>query len=115
MGLLGEIEGWPHLILVEPLGYFSMLRLVRDAGVVLTDSGGLQKEAFWLGTPCITLRDNTEWRETMELGMNVLTSADPEQINGAVEGFKGHMKTVVDNPYDFGGASEKMIEALKRY
>jgi hypothetical protein len=40
---------------------------------------------------------------------------DPEQINGAVEGFKGHMKTVVDNPYDFGGASEKMIEALKRY
>lgn len=71
-----------------------------------------KRAAFWLGTPCVTLRDNTEWRETMELEMNVLTGADPERINGAVNGFKKHMKTVMENPYDFGGASEKIIEAL---
>ena len=100
------------MALVEPLGYFSMLRLVRGAEAVLTDSGGVQKEAFWLGTPCVTLRDNTEWRETVELGMNRLVGADSERIREAVDGFMGRRREVKVNPYDFGGASGKIVEAL---
>lgn len=115
MGLLGEIEGWRHLILVEPLGYYSMLRLVKDANVVLTDSGGIQKEAFWLGTPCITLRDNTEWIETLELGMNKLVGADPDKILKAFKEFKDQKSRASMNPYNFGGASSKIFDALKKY
>jgi len=112
VGLLGEVTMWPYMALIEPLSYFSMLRLVRDAEVVLTDSGGVQKEAFWLGTPCVTLRDNTEWRETVELGMNKLVGADSERIREAVDGFKGWRQEVKVNPYDFGGASKKIVEVL---
>jgi len=111
IGLQEEVMGWIHMILVEPLGYYSMLRLVKDAEVVLTDSGGLQKEAFWLGTPCVTLRDNTEWRETIELGMNVLTGADPGKIEEGVRSYSGKSRASV-NPYDYDGASGKIVETL---
>jgi len=84
-GLLEAIKG--RLRLVEPLPYFRMLSLVRDGGVVLTDSGGLQKEAFWLGTPCVTLRDSTEWVETVEAGVNVLVGWDRGRIVEAVWGY----------------------------
>jgi len=60
------------LRMVEPLDYFSMMKLVRDSELVLTDSGGLQKEAFWSGVPCITLRKRTEWVETVEIGCNFI-------------------------------------------
>jgi UDP-N-acetylglucosamine 2-epimerase len=68
----------------EPLGYRDMLSLVRDAHAVATDSGGLQKEAAWLGTPCITLRDTTEWVETIAEGWNVLVGTDRRAIVDAV-------------------------------
>jgi UDP-N-acetylglucosamine 2-epimerase len=57
-----------------------MLSLMDRSSLVLTDSGGVQKEAFWLGVPCITLRDSTEWVETIEAGANVLVDADPDRI-----------------------------------
>jgi len=113
-GLIGKIEG-SKVRLVEPVGYYSMLRLMRDAEIVLTDSGGVQKEAFWLDTPCVTLRDNTEWRETIDLGMNVLTGACKEKIIGAVNGFLENKPQPRENPYDFGGASLKIIERLEDY
>ena len=81
-GLLEAIKGM--LRLVEPLPYFRMLSLVKAAGVVLTDSGGLQKEAFWLGTPCVTLRDSTEWVETIKAGANVLVCWDRGKVVEAV-------------------------------
>jgi UDP-N-acetylglucosamine 2-epimerase len=67
-----------------PLGYLDLVRAMRDADAVMTDSGGLQKEAYWLGTPCVTLRDETEWVETVENGWNRLVGADTEVIVAAV-------------------------------
>jgi UDP-N-acetylglucosamine 2-epimerase len=64
-----------------------MVHLTRSARLVLTDSGGLQKEAYWLGTPCITLRDETEWMETVAAGWNCLTGANAERIIEAVRTF----------------------------
>ena len=79
----------PRLQVIEPLGYFEILQLLDHARVTLTDSGGLQKEAFFVGCPCVTLREETEWIETVEGGGNVLTGADPERIFAALALWKG--------------------------
>ena len=73
--------------LVEPVGYLDMVMLEQSARMILTDSGGMQKEAYWLGVPCITLRDETEWVETVQMGWNVLAGADIEKIIRAVRLF----------------------------
>lgn len=70
------IPSGQNVSITEPVGYLDAIRLVRDAAVVITDSGGIQREAYWLGTPCITLRNETEWVETVELGANQLLSPD---------------------------------------
>jgi UDP-GlcNAc3NAcA epimerase len=73
-----ELPAGIHLL--EPATYNEMLWLLRDAAVVLTDSGGLQKEALWSGRPCVTMRDSTEWTETVDSGWNVLVGADTDRI-----------------------------------
>jgi UDP-GlcNAc3NAcA epimerase len=70
---------------VEPVGHPTAMALAAGAAVVLTDSGGLQKEVYWLHTPCVTLRDETEWVETVATGWNRLAGTDPDAIAGAVE------------------------------
>jgi UDP-N-acetylglucosamine 2-epimerase len=77
----------PHVRLVEPLGYFEMLVVASSARLILTDSGGVQKEAYWLGVPCVTLREETEWIETVQAGWNVLVGSNPEEILNAVRSF----------------------------
>lgn len=72
---------------IEPLGYLDMVALERAAQMILTDSGGMQKEAYWLAVPCVTLREETEWTETVEAGWNVLVGADPGRIIAAVSSF----------------------------
>jgi len=84
-GLLEHLPG--NIRLHEPLGYIDMLRLMQDAKTILTDSGGVQKEAYILGIPCITLRENTEWIETVQSGWNVLVGADMDKIKNSIESF----------------------------
>ena len=71
-GPLGELRLPAHVQLIEPVGYLESLALTRGASLVITDSGGLQREAYWVGTPCVTLRTESEWLETLELGANRL-------------------------------------------
>lgn len=70
-----------RLRIVDPVGYLDFIRLLEGATLVATDSGGVQKEAFYLGTKCITLRDETEWVETIDCGWNTLVGADSERIS----------------------------------
>ena len=81
-GLMDEVQ--ERLRVTDPLGYLDMLALQSAAAVVATDSGGLQKEAFFHGVPCVTLRDETEWVELVEVGANVLTGTDPDAIDHGV-------------------------------
>jgi UDP-GlcNAc3NAcA epimerase len=73
--------------LIDPVGYMDMMALARSARMVLTDSGGLQKEAYWLGVPCVTMRAETEWVETVQAGWNTLVGSDSERIIEAVRSF----------------------------
>lgn len=75
-----------HVKLLAPVGYVDMVALAESARAILTDSGGLQKEAYWLGVPCITLRDETEWTETVSNGWNVIAGTDTDRIVGSVRG-----------------------------
>ncbi len=80
-------ESGGALRLVEPLGYLDLICLAASARLILTDSGGLQKEAYWLGVPCLTLREETEWVETVEAGWNLLVGADTQRILHAIGAF----------------------------
>jgi UDP-N-acetylglucosamine 2-epimerase (non-hydrolysing) len=79
-------------MLIEPLGYFEFLKLLNHSKRVLTDSGGIQKEAYILKVPCITLRENTEWVETIADGWNVLAGTDKEKIIESVLHFNPNNK-----------------------
>ena len=100
----------PGLHLIDPIGYLEMVALVGAARLVLTDSGGLQKEAYWLGVPCLTLRNETEWVETVEAGWNVLVGPDPERIARTVKSF--HPPDQHPALYGNGTAAEKCVELI---
>lgn len=99
--------------IIEPIGYLDMVRLESTAKKIVTDSGGVQKEAFFLGVPCITMRDETEWVETIENGWNVLVGADENKILEAIVNF-----SPVNQRIDYfgnGDASIQMMEIIKNF
>ena len=98
--------------IVKPLGYVEMICLVRNARVVVTDSGGLQKEAYWLGVPCVTPRRETEWVETLHGGWNELTDADAELI--AKVATRPPPETSRDETFGGRDASVTIVEHLVR-
>jgi len=90
----------PSIHILSPVSYLTMLTLISNSRSVLTDSGGLQKETVWLGKQCITLRDETEWTETLEGGWNVLVGASPQAILEAAG------RAPIGHPPAFGEAPE---------
>ena len=95
---------------IDPLGYLDFAALVAQARVVLTDSGGVQKEAYWSEVPCVTMRPSTEWVDTVEAGANVLVDDDPEAIVGAVG--KARFPRGAPRLYGDGEASDRIAAAL---
>jgi UDP-GlcNAc3NAcA epimerase len=112
-GQLARLERHDALTLTEPLGYLDFLALLQDAAAVVTDSGGVQKEAYLAGTPCVTLRDTTEWTETVELGWNRLVGLDTHQALAALNG----IARPASRPELYGGghAARRAVEALERW
>jgi UDP-N-acetylglucosamine 2-epimerase len=104
------LEPAPHIQLLQPLGYLDLAALASRARVILTDSGGLQKEAYWYGVPCVTLRPSTEWVDTVEAGANTLVDDDPDRIVSAVT--EARMPADRLELYGDGRASERIAEAL---
>jgi UDP-GlcNAc3NAcA epimerase len=95
---------------LDPLGYLDMAALASQARVIVTDSGGLQKEAYWYGVPCVTARPSTEWVDTVEVGANVLVDDDAERLAAAVAAAR--MPAERPPLYGDGHASERVARAL---
>ena len=108
LGVSGKIR------VIEPASFFEIIRLEKNAAIVMTDSGGVQKEAFFYGTPCVILRPETEWVEIVEAGAGIIADADYDRIMAAYE-------QLVNKPVTFpalfgdGHASEKIIEEILDY
>lgn len=110
---LRQTRGYQNILFVEPMGYLDMLYFVKHAKKAITDSGGLQKETYILDTPCVTVRDQTEWVETLIGNHNVLAKPNEQDIIDKV------MNTVIDynqkqNYYGDGNAAQKICDLIEK-
>ena len=103
--LLGSVK------VVDPVSYLDMIALERNAEVIVTDSGGVQKEAFFYRVPCVTAREETEWVETVDAGWNCLVGCDAAKMIDAVTGHS-HQKRVDTHPYGAGDAADRILDVL---
>ena len=112
--LLTRVERCEKMRIIEPASFFEIIRLEKNARVVMTDSGGVQKEAFFYSTPCVILRPETEWVEIVEAGAGILANADYERITDAYHKLSEHQ---VHFPPLFGDAhaSEKILREIIAY
>jgi UDP-N-acetylglucosamine 2-epimerase len=106
--VLGDVP--PNVEVLAPVGYLDMAALVSQARVLVTDSGGLQKEAYWYGVPCVTARPSTEWVDTVEVGANALVDDDPQKLAAAVE--SARMPEKRPPLYGDGHAAERVAASL---
>ena len=116
-GSLEKLRDSGHVLIVPPVGYCEMLKLIMNSKMLLTDSGGMQKEAYWLKTRCITLRDTTEWVETVRVGTNTLVGADKDAIlkeANRILGAKRDDNLFAENLFGDGRAAKKIIQHIKK-
>lgn len=117
--LYTKLKRQKHVKLIKPVSYLENINLIKNATFVMTDSGGVQKEAFWLKTPCITLRENTEWVETVQLGANHLLGSNTKRIVKTAEKIIENEEELckklgaLPNPFGDGRASQKILKIIK--
>ena len=112
-GLNKKLERSENVKVIKPVGYLDFLKLMANARKILTDSGGIQKESYILAVPCITLRENTEWLETINEGWNVLVGTDNTKLIDAIQNFKPTKR--IKKLFGDGNASLKIREILDKY
>lgn len=105
-----KLSKFENLEIIKPVSYLDMLALEKDAKKILTDSGGIQKEAYWLKVPCITLRKETEWIETVKDGWNILTGVNEAKILKAIKTFNPNKKQ--KNYFGKGDTAKKIIKII---
>jgi UDP-N-acetylglucosamine 2-epimerase len=105
------ITACENIQIIDPVGYIDMLHLMKNADKVVTDSGGVQKEAYVMGIPCITIRDTTEWGETLENGWNILVGSDKAKIKDAIKTHEPTGKGKIGQFGD-GNACRKIVEII---
>jgi UDP-N-acetylglucosamine 2-epimerase len=110
-GLERELRAAPGVTVTEPLGYFELTALLCHARRVLTDSGGVQKEAYLAGVPCVTMRANTEWTETVEAGWNILVDLD---VDAALAALQREPPLTRPALYGDGHAGQRVVDALSQ-
>ena len=103
-----------NIRIIDPIGYFDMICLEINAKKIVTDSGGIQKEAYFNKVPCVTLRENTEWIETIEEGANKLVGVNPKKIKEAINNFYPKEQNYSKSLYGDGRTSEKIIKILNQ-
>jgi len=108
----GTLKIGQNIRIIEPVGYLEMLKLTMGAIKIVTDSGGLQKEAYFLGRPCITIRTETEWIETLHDGWNIVTGTHPEKIKNAIAASRP--SAIQGTEFGDGKASEKIVTLLQK-
>jgi len=111
-GLYNKIKRSKNIIIIDPVGYLDVLMLEKNAKKVLTDSGGIQKETYFLKTPCITLRNETEWIETVKDKWNILVGCDENKISQAIKEF--NPKTKQHSYFGNGNAVKKIVNIINR-
>jgi UDP-N-acetylglucosamine 2-epimerase len=103
----------PNVLACEPLGYLALAAVLTHAAVVVTDSGGLQKEAYWLGVPCVTVREETEWVETVATGWNTLVGTDVSRLVSAARS-RVRPDDAERSAYGVPGAAERVADVVAR-
>ncbi len=111
-GILAKENIVPEFSIIEPVGYFDMIMLLKNCEMVITDSGGVQKEAFFFEKQCITMREETEWVELVEQGFNILTGSDAQKIVNAYHESKTQKSDFSINLYGQGLAAERAVKEI---